>query len=269
MVKVIEPQTTSELMAATRSPTARYFGPCQSSATASRTSCTRRERSVGETSGLVSFGALVDAMLASFFFRRPHDAHWPGRVLGATSIEQCQLCQLALEGQVVRYALGEQRAYVTPKSVLVPLRAAHRRSVIHSNCILLRGDIAKLCRPLRRTTPILPSAILTFASSWPAVSSYTLGEQMLTVAIGWELYNRTHSALALGLIGLVQIVPVFLFSLPAGQIADRFNRKLSCSITQSIMGIGAAILATSLRHTGRHTADLRRAGTPGHGHCFL
>jgi MFS family permease len=71
----------------------------------------------------------------------------------------------------------------------------------------------------------------------------TLGEQMLNVAIGWELYNRTHSALALGFIGLVQIVPVLLFSLPAGQIADRWSRKSIVVITQIIMGLAAALLA--------------------------
>ena len=71
----------------------------------------------------------------------------------------------------------------------------------------------------------------------------TLGEQMLNVAIGWELYNRTHSALALGFVGLVQIVPVLLFSLPAGQIADRFSRKSIVLITQTIMGLAAALLA--------------------------
>jgi MFS family permease len=53
----------------------------------------------------------------------------------------------------------------------------------------------------------------------------SLGDQMLGVAVGWELYARTHSALALGLIGLVQIVPVVLLSLPAGNVADRVNRR--------------------------------------------
>jgi len=52
-----------------------------------------------------------------------------------------------------------------------------------------------------------------------------LGSQMITVAIGWELYERTGSALALGLVGLVQVIPVFILSLPAGQFIDRFNRK--------------------------------------------
>jgi MFS family permease len=52
-----------------------------------------------------------------------------------------------------------------------------------------------------------------------------LGEQMLGVAIGWELYERTHTPLALGMVGLVQVIPVFVFALPAGDTADRFDRK--------------------------------------------
>ena len=52
-----------------------------------------------------------------------------------------------------------------------------------------------------------------------------IGVQMINVAIGWELYQRTGSALALGIVGLVQVVPVFILSLPAGQFIDRFNRK--------------------------------------------
>lgn len=53
----------------------------------------------------------------------------------------------------------------------------------------------------------------------------SLGQQMLTVAVGWELYDRTHSALALSLVGLTQMLPMILFTLPAGHVADNFNRK--------------------------------------------
>ncbi|HQR37150.1 MAG TPA: MFS transporter [Blastocatellia bacterium] len=69
-----------------------------------------------------------------------------------------------------------------------------------------------------------------------------LGEQMVGVAIGWELYERTGSAFALGLVGLVQVVPVFLFALLAGHIADRFNRKVIVALTQ----IGFALAALGL-----------------------
>jgi MFS family permease len=53
----------------------------------------------------------------------------------------------------------------------------------------------------------------------------SLGQQMLTVAVGWELYERTHSALALGLVGLTQMIPMILFTLPAGHVADNHERK--------------------------------------------
>lgn len=53
----------------------------------------------------------------------------------------------------------------------------------------------------------------------------SLGQQMLTVAVGWELYERTHSALALSLVGLTQMLPIVLFTLPAGHVADNHERK--------------------------------------------
>jgi len=53
----------------------------------------------------------------------------------------------------------------------------------------------------------------------------SFGQQMLTVAVGWELYERTSSALALGLVGLAQMAPMILFTLPAGHLADNYNRK--------------------------------------------
>ncbi len=62
-----------------------------------------------------------------------------------------------------------------------------------------------------------------------------IGEQMLTVAIGWELYERTGSALALGLVGLAEVLPVIVLSLYAGHIADRYNRKRIVIITQAIL----------------------------------
>lgn len=52
-----------------------------------------------------------------------------------------------------------------------------------------------------------------------------VAEQMFGVAVGWELYERTRDPLALGLVGLVEIVPVLLLALPAGQVADRHDRK--------------------------------------------
>jgi MFS family permease len=53
----------------------------------------------------------------------------------------------------------------------------------------------------------------------------SIGTEMQSVAVGWELYERTGSAMALGLVGLVLFLPVIVLSLPAGQAADRYSRK--------------------------------------------
>ncbi len=48
---------------------------------------------------------------------------------------------------------------------------------------------------------------------------------MQTVAVGWQLYEKTGSAMALGLVGLVQVIPMLGLALPAGHAADRFDRR--------------------------------------------
>ena len=50
----------------------------------------------------------------------------------------------------------------------------------------------------------------------PASVLASVGSEMQNMAVGWELYQRTGSAMALGLAGLVLFLPVFLLSLPAG-----------------------------------------------------
>lgn len=52
-----------------------------------------------------------------------------------------------------------------------------------------------------------------------------LGRQMLLIAVIWQIYEITHSATALGLLGLLHAVPLIVLAIPAGQVADRFNRK--------------------------------------------
>ncbi|MGZ5002239.1 MAG: MFS transporter [Chthoniobacterales bacterium] len=70
-----------------------------------------------------------------------------------------------------------------------------------------------------------------------------IGRQMLVVAIEWEIYQRTHSATALGLVGLAIAAPVLLLSLPAGHLADRFNRKYIILLSQALSAICSLGLA--------------------------
>src|ERR1700722_7280476 len=52
----------------------------------------------------------------------------------------------------------------------------------------------------------------------------TTATQMLAVVVGWHVYELTDSALHLGMIGLVQVLPPLLLMLAAGHAADRYNR---------------------------------------------
>ncbi|HEY0753085.1 MAG TPA: MFS transporter [Ktedonobacteraceae bacterium] len=70
------------------------------------------------------------------------------------------------------------------------------------------------------------------------------GQQVITVALGWELYQRTHSALVLGGIGLAQVIPVILLFLPAGYAVDRYNRKSIALISMCLLMLASLGLAT-------------------------
>jgi MFS family permease len=74
----------------------------------------------------------------------------------------------------------------------------------------------------------------------------SMGSQMLSFAVAWELWLRTHNALALGLVGLVQVTPVILLSLPAGHVADQHNRKRIVLTAQAMLvfcALGLALLS--------------------------
>ena len=84
-----------------------------------------------------------------------------------------------------------------------------------------------------------PSFVLYWGARFAATAAY----QMQAVAIGWQVYDLTHSAFDLGLVGLVQFVPVVLLSLIVGHVADRYDRRLVIRICQVIEGIAASVLA--------------------------
>lgn len=69
------------------------------------------------------------------------------------------------------------------------------------------------------------------------------GAEMQVMAVGWELYERTGSATALGLVGLAMVVPVILLALPAGHAADRHSRKGLILASQALMAVASLGLA--------------------------
>ncbi len=59
-----------------------------------------------------------------------------------------------------------------------------------------------------------------------------MGLQMLAAAVGWDIYERTHSYLNLGYVGLARALPVILLALPAGHLIDNFDRRKVLALTQ-------------------------------------
>jgi MFS family permease len=68
------------------------------------------------------------------------------------------------------------------------------------------------------------------------------GSQMQTIAINWQIYLLTNSPLFLGLVGISRLVPIVIFSMFGGIIADTHDRRKIMFVTQSTMMLSAAAL---------------------------
>ena len=97
--------------------------------------------------------------------------------------------------------------------------------------------------PTQRSDPYAALRFRDFRLLASGTLFAVIAEQMLGVAIGWELYERTNDPLALGIIGLVQVIPVILLALPAGQIADQFDRRRVVVLSMVLLACCAAGLA--------------------------
>jgi MFS family permease len=72
-----------------------------------------------------------------------------------------------------------------------------------------------------------------------------LAQQMQTVAVGWLVYDLTHSAFALGLVGLAGFLPAIALALITGHVADRFDRRLIVASCHTLSAATAASLSAS------------------------
>src|SRR6202041_2972276 len=67
-----------------------------------------------------------------------------------------------------------------------------------------------------------------------------MGAEAQAVAVAWQVYEITHRAIDLGYTGLVLFLPGLVFILPAGHVADRFDRRhviLVCYALQAICSL--------------------------------
>lgn len=79
----------------------------------------------------------------------------------------------------------------------------------------------------------------------------TFAIHMQSVIVGWQIYELTHDALSLGLIGLSEAIPFISIALFAGHVADTFNRKkiiLITNLVYAICAVALLLISTQLHH---------------------
>ncbi|WP_186332300.1 MFS transporter [Bordetella genomosp. 13] len=82
----------------------------------------------------------------------------------------------------------------------------------------------------------------------------SLSFQIVSVALGWQVYELTGSALDLGLIGLAQFLPMAVLTLAVGHVADRYDRRTIVAVCMVIEAVAALVLAlTALYGIGGRT----------------
>ena len=87
--------------------------------------------------------------------------------------------------------------------------------------------------------------------------------------MGWQLYAITGSPLDLGLVGLVQFVPIIVLTLVVGQVADRYDRRLIAAVCQTVEALAAVALAlTTLGHWQSKTTILALVALVGTARAF-
>ena len=74
----------------------------------------------------------------------------------------------------------------------------------------------------------------------------SLSFQCAAVAMGWMIYDKTHSAFALALVGFCQFLPMVILTFVVGHVADRFDRRRIGLICQLIEAATAAVLAVAV-----------------------
>jgi MFS family permease len=101
--------------------------------------------------------------------------------------------------------------------------------------------------PSDMTPPLSLASYPSFLRFWAGRVAGTMGNQMVMVAVGWQMYDLTHSAWNLGLVGLFQFVPALALALVSGHVADQYDRRHIVSFALVLQLLAALALLLSTR----------------------
>lgn len=105
--------------------------------------------------------------------------------------------------------------------------------------------MSPVAAPPHRESPFVALQHRDFRLIWGGSFVSQLGSQMRMVAVSVQLWDLTQSYSAVGLLGLFRLLPLLVFALYGGVIADAVDRRKLLIVTQSIMAITSVILAVS------------------------
>jgi MFS family permease len=91
-----------------------------------------------------------------------------------------------------------------------------------------------------------PLGHTSFRLFWIGRTLSSLAFQMAAVAFGWLVYDRTGSAAGLGLVGLVQFLPMVVLTFLVGHVADRYDRRIVVATCQAVECATVAFLTLAL-----------------------
>ncbi|HWQ01870.1 MAG TPA: MFS transporter [Gaiellaceae bacterium] len=90
-----------------------------------------------------------------------------------------------------------------------------------------------------------------FRFLWTAIFSMRFAENMIAVAVGWQVFAIHKDPLDLGLVGLAEFVPLLVLALPAGHLADRLPRRVIAAFALALMvGVSVALLVVTVTDPG-------------------
>jgi MFS family permease len=101
----------------------------------------------------------------------------------------------------------------------------------------------------RRLPPALRSR--EFAKLWTAIVAFRFADNMVQVAIGWQVFAIHRDPLDLGLVGLLEFIPLPLLALPGGQLSDRFPRRVMLALGLAIASAVSSLLLLVTLHGAR------------------
>ncbi len=107
--------------------------------------------------------------------------------------------------------------------------------------------------------PQSPSSLFhhrPFVLFWLARVFSAVAFQVSAVAVGWQVYALTGSPFHLGMVGLVQFVPMIVLTFVAGPIADRYDRRVIMGTCQAMEGFAVAALALGSAGDWLHTTGI-------------